>query len=287
MAKERDYYWVEYTSPVEETELNSWRLFQAGAPAVEEVDVPGDPSRRILRVSDDSKELIEHLASTLPTLPCATGSAPDRDWDVWWRSQQHPIEVTPHLRVRPPWVETPPRLNTLDLVIEAKMAFGTGHHESTRLAALLMERHLPAVRPCRVLDVGTGTGILAMYARHMGADPIGTEIDPLCLESLRENWRNNGFGEPRAALAPLEALRADRPFHLVVCNMIRTELWPLREAMMERLAMGGVLIFSGQLASERQIVLDWFAEAGLETLEEREEGEWWAVAARKTRDWRP
>ncbi|MBO7500861.1 MAG: 50S ribosomal protein L11 methyltransferase [Fibrobacterales bacterium] len=281
MPKGSDYYWVEYVTPTEELELNSWRLFEAGAPAVEELDVPGDPSRRILRVSVGSRELAEHIASSLPTLPCTTGSAPDQDWDVWWRSQQHPIDVTPHLRVRPPWVETPPKLNALDLVIEAKMAFGTGHHETTRLAALLMELHLPAVRPCRVLDIGTGTGILAMYARHMGADPVGTEIDPVCVECLHENWTRNGFGEPRAILGPLEALRTDPPFHAVVCNMIRSEVWPLREAILDHLAPDGVLILSGQLLAEKEIVLGWFAEAGFETLEERGEGEWWAVAAKR------
>lgn len=281
MKRSNHYHWIEFVGPAEEAELASWRLFEAGVPALEELE--GKPGEAHFKVSHIDEELIDHLSALLPEWRQSRGRAPNQDWDAWWKEQQHPIEVTPRLRILPPWVQATPLPGVLDLTIEAKMAFGTGHHETTRLAALLMERHLSAApakgRAPRLLDIGTGTGILAMYAHHLGADPIGTEIDPVTVECLAENWKNNGLGEARAILGPLTALRKEMPFEAIICNMIRTEVWPLREEIIERLAPEGLFVISGQLATEKELVLQWFAEASLELIGEATESEWWAAAA--------
>lgn len=281
MPQTGEYYWIEFKGDAEELELASWRLFEAGAPAIEELESERNTVR--LKVSHSNRELIDRLAKTLPHWEQQRGSAPDQDWDLWWREQQHPIEVTPKLRVLPPWVKSEPIAGVFDLTIEAKMAFGTGHHETTRLAAQLIENHLPGVvqkkRPPLLLDIGTGTGILAMYAAHLGAETIGTEIDPVTMECLAENWRNNGLGEARAILGPLSALRRKPQFDLIIANMIRSEVWPLRCEILELLACGGIFIISGQLVAEKEIVLEWFERDSLRLIEERSEGEWWAAAA--------
>lgn len=285
MAQQGDYYWIELTGPASEAELASWKLFEAGVPAIEEPEGAA-PGEAILRVSHSDLALINRVAELLPNWHQKRGNAPNRDWDLWWRSQQEPIQVTPALRVLPPWVVREPLQGVLDLTIEAKMAFGVGHHETTKLAALLMENQLaPLLQrslPPRLLDIGTGTGILAMYASYLGAETIGTEIDPVTVECLAENWKSNGLGEARAILGPLSALSVHTPYEMIVCNMIRSEVWPLRQEILERLAPGGFLVLSGQLAAEKRVVLEWFLKENLEVVEEMELGEWWAVSAQYT-----
>src|SRR5690606_13503033 len=115
----------------------------------------------------------------------AWGESPWEDWDRSWRERQVPVEVTPGLTVCPPWVEAPPGSRHV-IRLEAKMAFGTGSHESTRIAALLMEKLDLSGRT--VLDVGTGTGLLALFAARQGARRIvGFDIDPVAGPCLREN----------------------------------------------------------------------------------------------------
>src|SRR5690606_42063584 len=115
----------------------------------------------------------------------AWGESPWEDWDRSWRERQAPVEVTPELTVCPPWVEAPPDARHV-IRLEAKMAFGTGSHESTRIAALLMESL--QLTDKSVLDVGAGTGILALYASLRGADrAVGFDIDPVAGACLREN----------------------------------------------------------------------------------------------------
>jgi ribosomal protein L11 methyltransferase len=131
-----------------------------------------------------------------------------------------------------------------------------------------------------VLDIGTGTGILAMYARRLGARlAVGTEIDPLTIPCIAENFERNGFGESDCVLGFLDAFRDGAKFDVILCNMIRSELWPLRDDIEDLLAKGGELVISGQLETEKDYVLRWFEEIGLTVLQERVSGEWWSVLA--------
>jgi ribosomal protein L11 methyltransferase len=132
-----------------------------------------------------------------------------------------------------------------------------------------------------VLDIGTGTGILAMYARRLGARmAVGTEIDPLTIPCIAENFERNGFNESDCILGFLDAFKDGAKFDVILCNMIRSELWPLRDDIEDLLAKGGHLVISGQLETEKDYILRWFEEIGLTVVQERVSGEWWSVLAR-------
>ena len=131
-----------------------------------------------------------------------------------------------------------------------------------------------------VLDIGTGTGILAMFARRKGAClAVGTEIDPLTIPCIAENFERNGFGESDCVLGFLDAFKDGTKFDVILCNMIRSELWPLRDDIEDLLAEGGELIISGQLVTEKDYILKWFEEAGFKVKAERVSTEWWSVLA--------
>ena len=222
----------------------------------------------------------DRIVAEFPQYNFKVTEEPAKDWDKWWRDRAQPVAVSEHLWVRPPWVEfTPEDPEAVVLELEAKTAFGTGEHETTSSCAALMEN--VDFKGKTVLDIGTGTGILAMFARRKGASlAVGTEIDPLTIPCIAENFERNGFGESDCVLGFLDAFKDGTKFDVILCNMIRSELWPLRDDIEDLLAEGGELIISGQLEVEKDYILKWFDEAGFKVSVERTKGEWWSVLAR-------
>jgi ribosomal protein L11 methylase PrmA len=217
------------------------------------------------------------------------------DWDRSWRDRQTPVEVTPSLVVTPPWVAVPADGRHV-IRLEAKMAFGTGSHESTRIAATLLER-IP-VAGGSVLDIGTGTGILALYAGQLGAaSVVALDIDPVVGPCLNENLILNPLPAAcrfRTLIGEIDALDADARFNVVICNMIRTELWPFREQLRGRLALGsregmgdgpglagrgGIFVVSGQRLEDKRHFLDWRGTSPFRIVQEVEMDGWWGFAA--------
>ena len=169
------------------------------------------------------------------------------------------------------------------------MAFGTGSHESTRIAALLMEAQ--ELNGRSVMDVGTGTGILAIYAAQRGAAfSVGFDIDPVAGPCLRENIdlnppRDAENGEdPAFYVGTLDSLKDDALFDVLVINMIRTETWPYLADLLARTAPGGRLVFSGQRVEDQPHWKQWFAETGVSVESEVTLGEWWGFTGKKKAD---
>jgi ribosomal protein L11 methyltransferase len=273
------YHWIQGPCPYEEFELFSWQLFEKGAPSVEEVS--NDGKTVVLKISTDDSILLDQLCHEFPQIDWERGSEENRDWNLWWRDQQKAIDVCPGLRVRAPWVEVEPNEDTIDLILEAKSAFGTGSHESTRLAAQLLQGNWPKAS-YRLLDIGTGTGILSMFAeKASNCQSTSTEIDPLTSPCLEENFRVNVLGAPRSILGPLEAFQPTAQFDVVVANMIRSEVWPLRHEIRRLIQPGGLFVVSGQLtATDRPLLLEWWKDWDWQCVDEMEMGEWWAACVR-------
>lgn len=264
----------------EDFELASYMLFEAGVATLEELD-PKELGRTDFCFYTGDKSERDRIVSEFPQYEFELSAEPAKDWDKWWRDRAKPVHVSEHLWVRPPWVNfTPDDSSAVVLELEAKTAFGTGEHDTTSSCASLMEK--VDFTGKRVLDIGTGTGILAMFARRLGAKlAIGTEIDPLTISCIAENFERNKFDKNDCVLGFLDVFNDNVKFDVILCNMIRSELWPLRDDIESLLVSGSELIISGQLVSEKDFVLNWFNESGFAVKLERVSGEWWSVLAVK------
>lgn len=158
--------------------------------------------------------------------------------------------------------------NKLGIEIEAALAFGTGHHGTTRGCLLLLDHVLKAYHPRRVLDVGTGTGVLAIAAaKALRRDVLASDIDPLAVRVARENARLNGAGDLVQAIhatgfsAPDFAKRG--PFDLVLANILANPLRQMATPMSRHLAPSALIILSGLLPHQAQSVVAAYRTRGL------------------------
>jgi ribosomal protein L11 methyltransferase len=259
--------------PSIDPETASMELFELGALGLEELDSPAGALRAWLPEDWDRSRVPQGWTLL------DQGKVEAKDWDLSWRLQQEPLRVTQRLTVVPPWVEAPSGVEFV-LRMEAKQAFGTGGHESTRLAAKILER-IP-LDGATVFDIGAGTGILGFYAGSLGAGHLELcDIDPDAIPCLEENAELNAVQDWNAWAGSVDSLPDSARFRLVIANMLRTEFFPMRERVLELLPVGGRLVLSGYLATERWQVLEWFGDAGLDLEVEETEGEWWAGCGRR------
>lgn len=241
-----------------DTESGDWaaaEAFEAGASGSEEREDPEGKSV-LLYVPADRLDAVRRAVTGLSVPGLALiGEAPvpEEDWSEAWKAGLRTLEISPRLRVRPSFVAAEPLApGQGELVIDPAQAFGTGAHESTRLALECLDSLAPLAAGTRALDVGAGTGVLALAGLRLGAaHAIAFDIDPLAGEATRDNARLNGLAsEIDAFTGPIEALRAGT-FDLVLANLLKREVLPLLPAIAARIGPGGNAIFSGLLASER------------------------------------
>ena len=150
--------------------------------------------------------------------------------------------------------------NTLGIEIEAALAFGTGHHGTTRGCLLLLDDVLKARRPKRVLDLGTGTGVLAIAAaKALRVKVLASDIDPLAVRVARDNARLNGTGDLvetiRATGFSAPEFTKHRPFDLVLANILANPLRQMATQMARHLAPSALVILSGLLPHQAQSVM--------------------------------
>jgi ribosomal protein L11 methyltransferase len=175
-------------------------------------------------------------------------------------------------------VKVPP--NKLGIEIEAALAFGTGHHGTTRGCLLLLDGVLKAHRPRRVLDLGTGTGVLAIAAaKALRIGLLASDIDPLSVRVARDNARLNGTGDLveviRATGFSAPQFAARGPFDLVLANILANPLRQMATPMARHLAPSALVILSGLLPQQAQSVIAAYRARGL-VLERHIEIEGWS-----------
>ena len=217
------------------------------------------------------------------------------DWTEAWKRGYRTQHIGRSLVIVPSWEAYTPRPGEHVLHLDPGMAFGTGLHETTRLCLELLEEYLTP--GCRVLDLGTGSGILAIAAALLGADAVlALDADPQAVRVAEENVRRNRVegrihvrqatllggegGEWEPPVLPLE--EAGGPFHLAVVNILADVIVGLlRAGLAGWLVGGGALIASGIVAEQVGEVARAAQEAGLEVAERRTSGSWAALVGRR------
>ncbi|MBM4301456.1 MAG: 50S ribosomal protein L11 methyltransferase [Deltaproteobacteria bacterium] len=207
------------------------------------------------------------------------------DWAEAWKAHFKPLKVTANLVLRPPWEEYAAQPGETVITIYPGMAFGTGRHASTLLCLRALEqvweeRPPQAGSPWQVLDVGTGTGILALTAARYGAEVLAIDLDPEAVAAALENVRlNNLMDRVWVEETPLTSLR--QQFGLILANITAPDLLQLAEALTARLLSDGVLIISGFLAEDALRLSDRYQGLGLRQTGFLTQEDWGALIFRR------
>lgn len=206
----------------------------------------------------------------------------DKDWSIKWKAGIKPVRVgfkNGDLIVKPPWRKAGKRPGDVVVNIDPGMAFGTGSHQTTRMclkaiAALLTSgKFLP--RSSRLLDVGTGSGVLAIAAKKLRVKKAaGIDIDPVALKAARKNARLNK-ADIIISAKPVEDIKG--LFSIIAANILAGDLKRLSKALKDKTAPGGALILSGILREEADSVSDVFTGIGLKPYKRYNQGEWAAL----------
>ena len=203
-----------------------------------------------------------------------------------WRQQHHPLLLAQHLYIRPPWDESTPPTGAISLTIEPCMAFGTGRHETTQLCVQgLVERLEPGMQ---VLDLGCGSGILALAAAKLGATAVlALDIDAIAVDATRDNAQVNGVADKVVAEnGSLETvLTSARRFDLLVVNILARVILEMTDQRLGDLVRpGGTALFSGIIDTQVDEVEAGLRRTGLHPKKRRQSGDWVLVVATRPGD---
>ncbi len=218
-----------------------------------------------------------------------------QDWNATWEASLQPIEAGAFV-VAPTWADLAPT-NRHVLRIDPKMSFGTGYHESTRLCLRILSEHPPealegerrtreegpmssaasGARGATVLDVGTGTGVLALAALAMGArEAWGVDIDPWSVPNAEENAERNDMADRFTVREGALEAAPEGPYDLVFANILKSTILPMLPDLVARMEADGAMILAGILKTERDEVVAACEAHGLTLSAEKTENEWWA-----------
>ncbi len=247
------------------------------------------------------EEGVWHLAQIYPMPDPQFHELHEEDWANAWK-QHHPVQhIGERIVLQPTWLDYEPLPHELVIHLDPGMAFGTGQHPSTRLSLLAIEKYLRD--GMRVLDVGTGSGILAILAAKLGAREVfACDIDPASVEAARENAQINQVADkvnlyvgsldswhPSTSLHPVPARSAGRgeaaphrtwtglalgTFDLIVINILAPVIVALLPLARTLLRDNGRIILAGLIDAQADDVSAKMREVGLEVAEREPEGDW-------------
>jgi len=227
------------------------------------------------------KELIAKYSETT-AIASSWKSLERKNWNEEWERSYEPIEVGKDIRVRATFHEPDPDF-TYDLLIQPKMSFGTGHHETTWLV-MNEQLNLPHAG-LSIMDVGCGTGILAILASKLGAvSLVGFDIDEWAVENTAENFAMNGLGaEAEVFKGTINEVPADKKFGGILANINRNILLDEIPKYVSHLLPGGWLVTSGFYEMDQADIENCGAKNGLTKLRSNTRNQWATVIFEKNK----
>lgn len=234
-------------------------------------------SSSVLSKVNELKDFLSHLPEYgLPPAGYTFRAVDGADWEQAWKQYWKPTPAGRSLLIVPAWLSDVQAEGRKVLRLDPGAAFGTGTHESTRLCLELVEKYLWS--GATVLDLGCGSGILALAAGLLGAGPVtGVDSDEAAIRSSRENAVYNLMPEiafMRADLSLAQSWRNLKPAHLVLANLTADLLIAFSDRIKTIMLPEAKLIVSGLVGSRRDDVLCAFLSAGYKLREERSDGQW-------------
>jgi ribosomal protein L11 methyltransferase len=238
---------------------------------------PGSDPAALSDALDEYLDALRHLEVGLAAGPVELIRVPTEAWADAWRAHFRPVPVGRRLLICPPWEAPGEPADRLTIVIEPGRAFGTGGHASTRACLELLERLLPSRPGAAVVDVGTGSGILAIAAARLGATDVRAfDVDPDAVAAARANAARNGVAERvRVELAGFENWPGP-PATLALANLLGATHVAHAERLARCVGPRGLLVAGGLLVHEVPAVASAFVPEGF-ALVELIEHEGWAA----------
>ncbi|MFD2248632.1 50S ribosomal protein L11 methyltransferase [Pontibacter ruber] len=224
------------------------------------------------KYAQDALEEVVNRYAGMAEVTYQTQKIARQNWNEEWERNFEPLFIGGQVSVRASFHEKPADAK-YDIVINPKMSFGTGHHETT---TLMIENQLTLDHQGkRVLDMGCGTGILAIMAGELGAkDIVGVEIEDWTVENARENAELNGYGSIDVRLGGAETIAGDKPYDIILANINRNVLLEDMPAYKAVLKPQGYLLLSGFYTEDLPIIQERAAELGLNYISHRVKNNW-------------
>ncbi len=221
--------------------------------------------------------LAERLTAAGVSFALGQAQIKQEDWQNGWRKYYHPMEIGQRLAVVPSWQEY--ETDRVKLILDPGLAFGTGSHETTSLCLAALDARVKGGE--RVLDIGTGSGILAIAALKLGAkEAEGIDIDPVAVRTAGENAARNGVAERLTVLVGDLSEKASGKYDLITANIVAAAIESLAPSVPALLAPGGVFIASGIIDTRREEVTAALEKAGLKVTEVQEKRGWECLICR-------
>jgi len=203
----------------------------------------------------------------------------DKNWNELWEKSREVIRVSERIVIKPSFRKYEANKNEIILTIDPKMSFGTGEHQSTKLVLRLLEKYVK--KGMKVLDVGSGTGILAIAAVKLGATQVvAVDFDEICLNNCKENCVINGVENSIEILTGEIDVVKENDFDLILANIQKNILLEIAEKIKAKLKPNGLVILSGLLESDKIAIENKYHSLGFRTEEIEQMDEWIAIVFR-------
>ncbi|MBN2426525.1 MAG: 50S ribosomal protein L11 methyltransferase [Calditrichaceae bacterium] len=274
--------WVRLLIPISSgmIEKISGEIFALGAEGLEE-----ESEHIVAYFKDDiwnqalEDQLIQCLKHFVPMIGINDIKKQTVGWENWnenWKQNFASFRVPPNIIVAPEWENPKLAGNEIVIKISPKMAFGTGHHETTQLILSLLPVYV--LSESAVLDAGTGSGILAILAAKSGAQKVvAFDNDPVAIENALENVDLNGVKQQvRLIRGSLEDIPVQK-FNLILANINRNVLLDLRDKWPDYITPDGKLILSGILDQDEKVIRDAYENDNWQYIDKKQQGEWIAL----------